>query len=111
MLDLVSHVVREIGPASVSVWTWAVADYEVEAMAGLMASSAITSGRLVVDRSAEQRSVETIEAWRTRFGAEQVRVCKNDAKICVGVDGGSACADSGLDESQLESALRAGGHL
>jgi len=63
------------------VWTWAIADYEVEAMEGLMARDAITSGRLVVDRSAEQRSAATIARWRSRFGVESVRVCKNHAKI------------------------------
>jgi len=81
MLDMVQHCIREIGPCAVSVWTWAIADYEVEAMAALMATEAITAARLVVDRSAEQRSAPTIEAWRRRFGADAVRVCKNHAKI------------------------------
>jgi hypothetical protein len=81
MLDMVQHVISQVGPASVSVWTWAIADYEVEAMAALMASSTIVSARLVVDRSAEQRSAPTIAAWRARFGVDQVRVCKNHAKI------------------------------
>jgi hypothetical protein len=81
MLDMVLHVLAELGPAAVSVWTWAIADYEVEAMEGLMGREAITAGRLIVDRSAEQRSATTIERWRSRFGAESVRVCKNHAKI------------------------------
>src|SRR6188768_1607693 len=81
MLDMVLHVLEELGPASVSVWTWAIADYEVEAMEGLMARDAITAGRLIVDRSAEQRSAPTIARWRARFGVESVRVCKNHAKI------------------------------
>lgn len=81
MLDMLQHVIQQIGPSSVSIWTWAIADYEVEAMAALMASSAIVSARLIVDRSAEQRSAPTIAAWRSRFGVEAVRVCKNHAKI------------------------------
>jgi hypothetical protein len=81
MLDMVRHVLQEIGPAEVSVWTWAIADYEVEAMSGLMGNAAITGARLIVDRSAEQRSVTTIDAWRERFGSDSVRVCKNHAKI------------------------------
>jgi hypothetical protein len=81
MIDLVQHVLREVGPASVSVWTWAIADYEVEVMTGLMASASITSGRLIVDRSAERRSVGTIDGWRARFGVDAVRVCKTHAKI------------------------------
>lgn len=81
MLDILQHVVRELGQAEVSVWTWAIADYEVEAMAALMANDAITGATLVVDRSAEQRSAATIDAWRQRFGVESVRVCKNHAKV------------------------------
>lgn len=81
MLDMIAHVLAMLGPARVSVWTWAIADYEVEAMAALMASARILEGRLVVDRSAEVRSAATIQAWRDRFGASSVRVCKNHAKI------------------------------
>lgn len=82
MLDMVQHVVNELGPSCVSVWTWAVADYEVQAMAALMARQDIVSARLVVDRSAEQRSAATVQAWRDRFGASAVHVCKNHAKLC-----------------------------
>jgi hypothetical protein len=81
MLDMVMHVLREIGPSQVSVWTWAIADYEVEAMSALMETAAIRGARLIVDRSAEQRSASTIDAWRRRFGVDAVRVCKNHAKI------------------------------
>jgi hypothetical protein len=81
MLDMVLHCVADLGPSAVSVWTWAIADYEVEAMEGLIQRDAITSGRLVVDRSAEQRSAATIQRWRDRFGPSSVRVCKNHAKI------------------------------
>jgi hypothetical protein len=81
LIDMVHHVIREIGPCGVSVWCWAIADYEVEAMGGLMISTAITGARLIVDRSAEQRSAPTIARWRDRFGVEAVRVCKNHAKM------------------------------
>jgi len=81
MLDIVQHVVAEIGPSALSLWTWAIADYEVEAMAGLMANASIIGARLIVDRSAEQRSAKTIADWRQRFGVEAVRVCKNHCKI------------------------------
>jgi hypothetical protein len=77
----VQHAIAEVGQAEVSVWTWAIADYEVEAMTGLMANAAIVGARLIVDRSAEQRSAPTIAAWRERFGVEAVRVCKNHSKM------------------------------
>jgi hypothetical protein len=81
MLDMVKHVLAELGPSQVSIWTWAIADYEVEAMVGLMQCADIVGARLIVDRSAEFRSAGTIEEWRQRFGQHSVRVCKNHAKI------------------------------
>jgi hypothetical protein len=81
MIDAIFHCLHEIGPAKLSVWTWTIAAYEVEAMAGLMASKKITSGRLVIEASADRRNGAIIEQWRQRFGDEAVRICKNHAKI------------------------------
>ena len=81
MIDAIFHCLKEIGPSAISVWTWTIADYEVEAMAGLMARKEITAGRLVIDQSADRRNATIIEQWRQRFGDEQVRICKNHAKI------------------------------
>ncbi len=81
MLDAILHCLHETGPAAISVWTWTIADYEVEAMVGLMARQEITAGRLIIDASAERRNSAIIEQWRQRFGDETVRICKNHAKI------------------------------
>jgi hypothetical protein len=81
MIDAIFHCLSQIGPAQISVWTWTIADYEVEAMAGLMARQEITSGGLIIDASADRRNGVIIEQWRQRFGDEAVRICKNHAKI------------------------------
>lgn len=81
MLDIITHVVDQIGAADLSVWAWAIADYEVDAIAALMSREAIRSARLVIDRSAEQRDAGLMRLWRERYGAEAVRVCKNHAKM------------------------------
>jgi hypothetical protein len=81
MIDAIFHCLKEAGPAQISVWTWTIADYEVEAMAGLMARREITGGRLIIDQSADRRNGAIIEQWRQRFGDEAVRICKNHAKI------------------------------
>jgi len=81
MIDMVRHVLRELGPASVSLWTWAIADYEVEVLGGLMADTNVTAARLVLDRSAEHRNAPMVNHWRATFGDDTVRVCKNHAKI------------------------------
>lgn len=81
MLDMVLHCLDQIGPAHVSVWTWAIADYEVQCMAGLMARREILTGSLVIDQSGDRRNPEIINAWRDRFGEKTVKVCKNHSKI------------------------------
>jgi hypothetical protein len=40
--------VAGVAPAHVSVWTWAIADFEAEAMGRLIGQSEILSGRLVL---------------------------------------------------------------
>jgi hypothetical protein len=81
MLDALLWVLAGTGPAAVSIWTWAVADYEVEAMGGVIARQEITAGRLIVDHSADKRNPAIIQKWRERFGEDSVRVCLNHAKI------------------------------
>lgn len=81
MIDAIFHCLSQTGPADVSVWTWTIADYEIEAMGGLLARSEIRSGNLVVDQSADRRNAATIDDWRRRFGPDSVKICKNHAKI------------------------------
>jgi hypothetical protein len=93
MLDMVLHCLDQLGPAHVSVWTWAIADYEVEAMHGLMVRRELLTARLVVDRSAEHRDKaggNVVGQWRVKFGPESVRVCRNHSKQArVWVRGGA----------------------
>ena len=81
MLDAINAVIVQLEKPSISLWTWTIADYEVECMNSFLQNGSILSGILVIDRSAEMRSAETIEEWRRRFGESNVRVCKNHAKI------------------------------
>lgn len=81
MIDVVQYLVRSIEVADISVWTWTVADYEIEAVGGLMANGQIRSARLIVDYSASQRNRALLAEWRERFGGESVRVCRTHAKI------------------------------
>lgn len=82
MIDMVRHIATEIGPCAVSIWTWVTADYDVEAMGGLLADGVFTSGRLVIDRStALVRTPAMLEAWRARFGPDTIRMCAQHAKM------------------------------
>lgn len=81
MIDVIHHLISEVGQCQASVWTWAIADYEVEAFGALLNNNKITGATLVIDLSAEKRNADLIGKWRDRFGTESVRVCKNHAKI------------------------------
>ena len=81
MIDMIQHVLACVGPAAVSVWTWAIADYEVEVFEALLVDERITGARLVVDYSASKRNTDLLTRWERRFGTGSVRVCKNHAKI------------------------------
>ena len=81
MIDAIQHSLVEIGGGHISVWTWAIADYEVEVFTALMLDARIKTAQLVIDMSAERRNSDLIAQWRSRFGPKSVRVCKNHAKI------------------------------
>jgi len=81
MVDMIHHVLAEIGPAEISCWTWAVAEYETEMIESMLTSGMITGGTLLVDASCDKRNPHILERWRQRFGEKSVRVCKNHAKI------------------------------
>ena len=81
MIDCLHHVVNELGPCHLSIWTWAIADYEVQAVGGLMERGDILGAGLVVDFSAGRRNADLLDAWRARFGENTVRVVKNHAKV------------------------------
>jgi hypothetical protein len=81
MIDVINHLIAEVGPCHVSVWTWAIADYEVQAFTALLKRRDILGANLIVDTSAEKRNSDLIQQWRDRFGSETVKVCKNHSKI------------------------------
>lgn len=66
MIDCILYGLNCIGRANVSLWTWTIADYEVEAMGGLIARNELMSGRLVIDQSADRRNRASIDSWRYR---------------------------------------------
>ncbi len=81
MIDIVNYLIDELGRAGVSIWTWVVADYEVEVMTALLENGKVYEGNLIVDYSAGKRNPEIIAGWRSKFGPGSVKVCKNHAKI------------------------------
>ncbi len=93
MVDAVLHCLEACAPAKLSIWTWRIADYEVDVFRQLADSKQIVAGTLVIDHSARGASggrgskadhgLELIDLWRSRFGASSVRYVVNHSKIAI----------------------------
>ena len=87
MIDAVLACLDQVGPARVSLWTWTVAEYEIECLDRLRADARVTSGRLVIDAGARLKNAALIAQWKAGFGADSVRYVVNHAKIAT-IEGG-----------------------
>jgi hypothetical protein len=82
MIDAINHCVDQLGSAHASIWTWAIADYEVEVVQAMIADRRLMSASLICDASSAQgRNAATVDAWRDRFGPDSVRMVRTHAKI------------------------------
>lgn len=87
MIDAILHTLDQLGPSALSVWTWTIAEYEIQAFTSLRNDDRITSGRLVIDSAARTKNSSLIQQWKSTFGPESVRYVLNHAKIAT-VDNG-----------------------
>lgn len=81
MIDAVLHVLDQVGPATVSLWTWTVAEYEVQVLSRLRQDRRVTGGRLVIDAGARTKNAGIIAEWKSSFGDGSVRYVTNHSKI------------------------------
>lgn len=81
MIDAVLHVLDSVGPSKVSLWTWTVAEYEVEVLTRLRLDSRILGGRLVIDNGARAKNAGIIREWKSSFGDDSVRYVVNHSKM------------------------------
>lgn len=92
MIDCIQHSLSEMGPSKLTIWTWAIADYEIETFEWLLRAGSITQALLVIDQAGEKRIGQTAEhdkvgglmgRWLDRFGERSMKVCLNHAKIAT----------------------------
>lgn len=83
LIDVLVHVLDEIGPASVDISTWTAAHADVQRAADLMTAAAITKLRFVVDRSFETRQPEYCAHMRLLFGDDCIRATRTHCKFIV----------------------------
>jgi hypothetical protein len=83
MIDAVLAVLDQAGPAAVSLWTWTVAEYEVECLNRLRVDGRVTAGTLVIDHGARNKNAGLIRQWKGSHGPDSVRYVVNHAKIAT----------------------------
>lgn len=81
MIDAVLHVLDQVGPSKLSLWTWTVAEYEVQVLTRLREDHRVTGGCLVIDAGARTKNAGIIAEWKSSFGDDAVRYVTNHAKI------------------------------
>lgn len=88
MIDVADALLEIAGPSDVSVWTWCIADYEVEAVTAFMRDGRIRSLRMLVDHSSTQRESSLLADIQAKFGVDSMRATKNHAKVLTIRGGG-----------------------
>ena len=81
MIDLTDAVLGITGSADVGIWTWCIAEYEVEAITKFLTDKRVDSLRMVMDWTGAQRDMPVVEELQQRFGMDCIRVTKTHAKI------------------------------
>jgi len=83
MLDAIQACLEQVGPAKISLWTWTIADYEIECFTALQKSKKVVDATLVIDHGARNKNHELISKWQDQFGPDSVRYVCNHAKIAT----------------------------
>lgn len=81
MIDATLACLDQTGPADISIWTWTVAEYEIECMQRLRMDGRIKSATLVIDSGARTKNSALIAEWKNSFGDSSVRYVVNHSKI------------------------------
>lgn len=83
MIDALLHCLDCTGPAQISLWTWTVAEYEVQCIERLLSDRRITGAKLIIDHGARNKNRALLEKWISVFGDQSVRFVVNHSKIAT----------------------------
>lgn len=81
MIDAALACLDQVGPAHISLWTWTVAEYEIQCLERLRTDGRILSATMVIDHGARNKNAGLIRQWKSSFGPESVRYVVNHSKI------------------------------
>lgn len=83
MIDILRHIVSEIGPCKVDVGTWTAAAAEIKQAFDMLNDKNIQRMRFLVDRSFPARQPKYYAAVRQKFGDDSVRLARFHAKFIL----------------------------
>jgi len=83
MIDAILYVLDAVGRSKLSLWTWTVAEYEIQTLARLRMDKRLSFGLLVIDAGARVKNAAILREWQATFGPESVRYVLNHAKIAT----------------------------
>jgi hypothetical protein len=87
MIDAILHCLDQTGPARLTLWTWCIAEYEVQCFDRLRMDSRLSSATLIIDTAALKRNAPLLREWREAHGPDSIKYVVNHAKIAT-LDGG-----------------------
>jgi hypothetical protein len=83
MVDMLRHVLDQIGPADLSISTWTMGMYDQQEALAFYRDGRIRSARWIVDRSFFGRKPEIAGPLVAAFGVDSFRSCRTHAKFAV----------------------------
>jgi len=85
MIDAALHCLDQVGRSKISVWTWAIASYEVDILNRLRTDDRLSAGKLIVDGSIrtiqKKYNANGVQDWKKTFGGDSVRYVVNHSKM------------------------------
>ncbi len=85
MIDAALHCLDQVGRSKISVWTWAIAAYEVDVLNRLRTDNRLSAALLIVDGSIrtiqKKYNAHGIQDWRATHGKDSVRYVVNHSKM------------------------------
>ncbi len=83
MIDAIVHVIESVGLCRVSLWTWTIADYEIDVVNWLQENGKIQEALLLIDRRSQSINHQLIQKWKSKYGDKSVKYIVNHAKIAT----------------------------
>jgi hypothetical protein len=83
MIDAILHCLDCVGKAEISLWTWTVAEYEIQCLERLMLDKRLTGAALVIDHGARGKNKALLDKWTSIFGPHSIKLVVNHSKIAT----------------------------